>query len=266
MLSWMHRFAAILSVLAVLLVIPASPSDDEDSTPPIEVDKTERAEVRLVLLDTVVVDAAGDPVAGLERDDFELRIKGEAFSPAILETRCELPGDEPLEAQAAVQRTEPRRIVLLFDYLHLPMLAREESLATAMRMVKEGIAEDDEVMIAALTGGLRVEQPFTSDKRDVLSSLKRMRKDVSLWNGNFYHSSETGFVRGITSLFDVLASASTGPKAVVLYSAMQDVPLDFEFERIAAIAAVSRSALYTVDPRGLLPGDLEMDRPAGRPG
>ena len=262
----MHRLFTLLSVLAVLLAAPASRSDEQDSTPPIQVDKTERAEVRLVLLDTVVLDGKGDPVAGLEREDFELRVKGEAFSPAILEARCELPGDQPLEAQAAVKRTEPRRIVLLFDYLHLPMLAREESLATAMRMVEEGIAEDDEVMIAALTGGLRVELPFTSDKHDVLSSLKRMRKDVSLWNGNFYHSSETGFVRGITSLLDVLASASVGPKAVVLYSAMQDVPLDFEFERIAAIAAVSRSALYTVDPRGLQPGDLEMDRPAGRPG
>ncbi len=107
-------------------------------------------------------------------------------------------------------------------------------------------------MVAALTGGLRIEQPFTTDADVVLASLKRMQKDISLWNGNFAHTNEFGFVRSVTALFDVLASASVGPKAVVLYSAMQDVPMDDQFERIAAIAATSRSALYTVNPYGLV--------------
>jgi VWFA-related protein len=253
----MHRFAFMLLAIAVFPAFPASPAPDEDPTPPVKVDKTERAEVRLVLLDTVVVDSDGEPVAGLVRDDFELRVKGEAFTPAVLETRCDLSEDDPVQTADAVEKKEPRRIVLAFDYLHLPMTSRERSLGTAMKMVEEGIADDDEVMIAALTGGLRIEQPFTTDKREVLGSLKRMQKDVSLWNGNFRHTSETGFVRGITSLFDVLGSVSVGPKAVVLYSEMQDVPLDLEFENIAAVAAVSRSALYTVDPRGFEPPDVD---------
>ncbi len=121
-------------------------------------------------------------------------------------------------------------------------------------------------MVAALTGGLRIEQPFTTDARKVLASLKRMQKDISLWNGNFSHTNEFGFVRGVESLFDVLATAVVGPKAVVLYSAMQDVPLDNQFERIAAIAAASRCALYTVDPYGLVTPDLRLASRRGPPG
>jgi hypothetical protein len=42
-----------------------------------------------------------------------------------------------------------------------------------------------------------------------------------------------------------------GPKAVVLYSGMLDVPLELQFEKLAAVASVSRCSLYPVDVRGL---------------
>ena len=262
----MHRFLLTVLVLGLLGIVPGSHARDEDPRPPVPIEKTEHAEVRLVLLDTVVVDGDGQPVPGLVRDDFEIRLKGEAFTPAILETRCELAEEESLQAVAAVKKQEPRRIVLLFDYLHLPMMPREDSLDSAKRFVRKGLTEGDEVMVAALTGGLRIEQPFTSDADELLNSLRRMQKDISLWNGNFAHQTETGFVRGITSLFDVLASASVGPKAVVFYSMLQDVPLDLEFEKIAAVAAVSRTAMYTVDPRGFRPPDVSQERRRDGPG
>ncbi len=240
----------------------------EQDTPPVEIDKTERAEVRLVLLDTVVVDTDGYPVAGLQKEDFEIRYGGEILAPDVLETRCE-PTEEGV--RSAEGRNEPRRLILAFDYLHLPQFHREWALETAMEMIEESGMAGDEVLVAALTGGLRIEQPFTDRPQAVLATLKRMQRDVSLWNGNFAHANEFGFVRSVTTLFDVLARASTGPKAVVLYSAMGDVPLDTQFERIAAVAATSRAALYTVDPYGLKPPDLDFDlgpgaAPAAAPG
>ena len=51
---------------------------------------------------------------------------------------------------------------------------------------------------------------------------------------------------------------------MVFYSAMQDVPLDYQFEQIAAIAAASRTAMYTVDPYGLFAPDISSR--GGRPG
>jgi hypothetical protein len=73
---------------------------------------------------------------------------------------------------------------------------------------------------------------------------------------------ESGFVDGLASLFDV-AGTFPGPKAVVLYSAMKDVPLEEQFRQLAAQAAASRCAVYPVDVRGLadsrVPGTREGD-------
>ncbi len=259
----MRKITFVLTVLWLAAAGAVSRAQDTESTPPVRVDKIERAEVRLVLLDVIVIDSDGNPVPGLEREDFEIRHGGEVVSPDVLETRCE---PEPIQRMTADRAMPPRRLVLLFDYLHLPTLEREWALDTAIQMIREERTEGDEVMVAALTGGLRIEQPFTTDARKVLASLKRMQKDISLWNGNFSHANEFGFVRGVESLFDVLATVSVGPKAVVLYSAMQDVPLDNQFERIAAIAAASRCALYTVDPYGLVTPDLRLDSRRGPPG
>jgi hypothetical protein len=77
-----------------------------------------------------------------------------------------------------------------------------------------------------------------------------MQYDPSLFAGNFDHMSEEGFVRGMTTLFDVAATIPR-PKAVLLYSSMRDVPLDEQFRKLAAMAAASRSVVYPVDVRGL---------------
>ena len=259
----MRGIGVILTVLWLAAAFVPSQAQDEESTPPVPIDKTERAEVRLVLLDTIVIDSNGDPVAGLGQEDFEIHHGGEIISPDVLETRCE---SEAQQQQMAAGTGSPRRLILAFDYLHLPMLQREWALETARWMVRKGRTAGDEVMVAALTGGLRIEQPFTSDPDVVVASLKRMQKDISLWNGNFAHANEFGFVRSVTALFDVLGSASVGPKAVVLYSAMQDVPMDYQFEHIAAIAASSRCALYTVDPYGLSPPIVRPGRRSALPG
>jgi len=42
-----------------------------------------------------------------------------------------------------------------------------------------------------------------------------------------------------------------GPKAVMLYSGMTDVPLDLQFEELAAVASASRCSIYPVDAWGL---------------
>ena len=108
----------------------------------------------------------------------------------------------------------------------------------------------DEVMVVALNGGLRVERTFTDDTEAVFRSLRRMEYDVTLWNGYFEHVNEYGFVDSLSGLFDVLGTVS-GRKAVVLYSAMEDAPLELQFQELAAIASVSRCSVYPVDVRGL---------------
>ena len=117
-------------------------------------------------------------------------------------------------------------------------------------MVRREDIDGFRLMLVALTGAVRVEHPLTDDGDAVLASLDRMQNDPTLAVPDFYHQNAFVFLRGLTALFDLLGS-KPGNKAVVLFSAMEDVPLDKQFERIAATAAASRCAIYPVDVRGL---------------
>jgi VWFA-related protein len=248
----------VLALLACVLAGQAFPSEPE---PPRSV-TTERATVRLMLLDVLVVDGKGATVSDLTADDFEILAGGELVEVDTLDLDCPTgPTAEPETVSRASKRealappdgagpADPRRIVLALDYLHLGPTERELVFDQAREMVINGAAAGDEVMVVALTGGLRIEQGFRADSEETLRTLKRMRYDVSLWNGNFTHLSERGFVGAMTTLFDVLGTVAE-PKAVVFYSSMTDVPLDLEFRRLAAVAAASRCSLYPVDLRGL---------------
>ena len=250
--------------LAFLLLASAAPpvavaADVAPVAPPIEADLVEEVNVRLVLLDVVVVDRDGRTIADLTKDDFEIVVAGKAGEIDSLDVDCRAGGTaDPRGVSKPGNRDVPdspaggRRIVFAVDYMHLGNLARTEVLDHARRLVIEGGTAGDEIMVAALTGTLRIEQPFTADTDRTLRTLKRMQYDVSLWNGHFGHMNETSWVRGIDALLDVVGTVD-GRKAVVLYSAMGDVPLDSQFAKIAAAAATSRCAFYPVDANGLLP-------------
>ncbi|HXV77047.1 MAG TPA: hypothetical protein VD788_12090, partial [Candidatus Polarisedimenticolaceae bacterium] len=207
--------------IALLLAAPPSAQDRPREPEPLEVEVDERATVRLVLVDTVVVDSAGRTVPDLTIDDFEVFALGRPVEVDTLDVDCPVGAvDDPAPMRLAAKRPslpateQPRRIVLAFDYLHLGALEREEAIDQAQHLLKNGAARGDEVMVAALNGGLRIEQTFTADAETAFLSLRRMQYDVTLWNGNFEHINEYGFVEGLTGLFDVLGTVP-GPKAVV---------------------------------------------------
>jgi VWFA-related protein len=241
----------------------------QQSQEPIDLGTEERTTVRLVLIDTVVIDEQGRTVADLTIDDFVVRALGRPVEIDTLDVDCSagaLPEPSVVGRNKQRESLPPtdgtRRIAMVFDYLHFSRGEREEALRQARELLEGGGTGSDEVMLAALTGGLRVEQPFTEDRGALLDSLRRMQYDVTLWNGYFTHVNEFGFIDGLTGLFDVLGTVP-GPKAVVLFSGMLDVPLELQFQQLAAVATVSRCSVYPVDVRGLTTPDIMItdDRP-----
>ena len=245
-------FVALLGLAVGLASLAQDP-------PPRLVDQVERATVRLVILDAVVVDRDGRPVPDLARDDFEIAAAGEPRAIDTFDVDCRVAEAEPGRGVASVP--EPRRLVIAVDYEHIHRDLLFPALDRVKRFVRERKANDEQVMVVALTGGLRVEQAFTTDFEEAARTIQRMQYDVSLWNGNFSHMSEDGFVGSLTALLDVLGTIAA-PKSVVLFSGMEDVPLDLEFERLAALAATSRTAFYPVDVLGL-PDELMLARYRG---
>jgi len=276
----MGRLLLRLALVVSLLGVTAAAAQTEDSsgsvaqapappTAPLASDTVERATVRLVILDVVVVDKQGRTVPELTVDDFEILARGKPVDVDTLDVACSNGAtDEPDAVRWATKREPPRstdsgrKIVLALDYLHLPFAHRVDALEQARAMIENGLAPEDRIMVAALTGGLRVEQPFTTSHDEVRKTLRRMEFDISLWKESFSHQTERGFLRGMTALFDVLGTVP-GPKAVVMFSAMTDTPLDLEFTELAAIASNSRCSLYPVDTRGLTAPTKDI---AGTPG
>ena len=230
----------------------------QDDTAAIESEATEKVEVALVLVETLVLDAAGRTVPGMTRDEFLLAVDGKAVEIDTFDAIC--PGGAQADPKAVaagaardvVAAPGGRRVVLAFDYLHNLGPLRQELLDGARAMIELDMAEGDELMIVALTGGLRVEQRFTADKSVLLEALERMEKDVTLWAQEFDPLTERSFFEGIATLLTVLGETE-GPKAVVLYSAY-DGPSDTNdlwYQDVAQRAGAVRASLYPMDANGL---------------
>jgi VWFA-related protein len=259
-MSRARRFALMVAaaICTGLVVATASPSSDDVRPEPLPTDKVEEVEVRIMILDAVVLDRDGNPVSDLGIDDFELIVDGRFVPVATLDVACPTrdaatagaarPGGAPLPAA-------PAKIVLAFDYLHLDRLQRVDALEQVKGLIEHEAHGSLDTMLIALTGGVRIEQPFTDDDERILAALDRMQHDPSLCVPEFRHENEFVFIDGLVAMIDFLGR-EPGPKAVVLYSAMEDVPLDTQFRRVAAVASASRVSIYPVDVRGLATMEL----------
>jgi VWFA-related protein len=230
---------------------------------PLKLGLEERAEVELISVNAFVVDGDGRTVPGLTLDDFEMKLDGKRIRPAALDVYCSLGAlDEPRARTVVPSGPDPRRLILALDYQHLSPLQRLEVLERARDTLVRRMAPTDEIMIVALTSGLRVLSQFSSNRAELLAVLDRMQNDKGLYAGNFFHPDETGFVDAFTVLLELVGSVA-GPKALILFSAMEDVPLETQFRRLASFAASAKVTIYPVDVRGLV-GARRQHRGAGR--
>ncbi|MCP3979271.1 MAG: hypothetical protein GY716_08085 [bacterium] len=251
----LDRVVLLLAALVAAVAVVA-----EEPTDPLRTNVTEEIRVRLVILDAVVLDSDGRTVDGLGAEDFEIRVAGRPVEVDTLDVDCSAGSlGEPVPVSRVARREalpapeNGRRIVLAFDYPHMHQLTRTEVLVMARDMVRHVTQPGDEVMLVALTGGLRIEQDFDDDPQTTFAALKRMEYDISLWQPSFEHTTELGFFASLEALVDLLG-VMPGPKGVVLFS---NIPgsadqWDAPFAELSARAAASRVVFYPVHAAGLL--------------
>jgi len=246
---------------------------------PVKSDVAEHVEVRLVTIDVIALDKDDRTVPGLGKESFRLFADGKETPIDTVDAYCgDAPEAEPQSKALGAWATPPdlpnetRRVVLAFDYLHLPYVICPDVTydprqprsclmhTQALQAYQAAIAarpeiHDEEIMVVALTGGLRVEQPFTRDRKAVVEALRRMEYDVTLWNGSFQQTTELGFFRGLEALTTLLR-ATPGPKSVVLLTAGAGPSngYDVEFARLATTAGDAQVRFYPVDCRGVFAG------------
>lgn len=250
--------------LSLLLVAnsPAQQAGPEQA--PLRVDKVEKISVRLVTLDVLVVDHDNTTVQGLKRDDFRLTVDGKDTQIDTVDEYC-LAGaqDEPQSTrkeggwrEAPDLSEGTRKIAFVFDYLHLSTsnLYHTKALESLHDVLGQKEVADEEQMVVALTGSVRIEQPLTRDRKEVIRTLEKMEYDVTLFAGHFEHQSEKPFFEGMKAIIIVLSQVP-GPKALVLFTAGDGpgIRYDRNFHELATLAAEARVSIYPVDARGLFP-------------
>ena len=182
----MKKFVPVLIFLS-LLVAPATLLAQDAPSEPKDSGVKEDVTVTLVQVDAVVMNKKGQTVPDLTKDDFELRIGDQVLDVDTMDVFCPIGAtDDPLpikgkKAPAMIGPGVKRKIVMAFDYYFLEHTVRAPMLEAAASMIDAFKPDEEEVMIVALAWGVRVEQRFTSDKRQLLATLQRMEHDKTLW-------------------------------------------------------------------------------------
>ncbi len=267
--AWSSLVAAaiVLAPASVLWAQQQKPdaeaAETTEPSEPIETDLLEEVDVQLILIDAVIMDNDFNTVPDLKREDFKLYIDGRKTPIHSLDISCPEQAlvdpkgnwDEKGWRPPPVDGDEPlRKIILAFDYAHIkrhPIVI--EQARNAVEKLHTG---NEEQMILTLSNGIRVEQPWTRDHRDMLATLDRMLEDPKLYAGNHSNLTEWPAFERIMNVLDIMQTME-GRKILVLFSG----PFNFDgfthdpaFRRISAMAARSRTQIYPVDTSGLTTG------------
>lgn len=147
--------------LLALLLLAASGSPAQDARFADEMD------VEVVNLDVNVVGEDGAAVSDLTVEDF-----------AVLDD------DQPVRVthfgpsrQAEAEAEAPLHLVLLFDDAEIEPADRGAALARVRMQLDRLLGAADRVLVARQGAGLRIEQPFTSDRALVEDALQRLERN-----------------------------------------------------------------------------------------
>ncbi len=153
------HLAAIILVSAVFATAQEKPPTDRVFIDSVRVD--------VVNVEVFVVDRQGRPVYGLEREDFQLIVKGRPMEISNFyaprspdEARAE---PETLALEVVKVGPPPRHIVVFVDHTNLLPGRSQEVMASLRTLIEERLAEGDRIMIAAYDARVEILSDFGDD-------------------------------------------------------------------------------------------------------
>jgi VWFA-related protein len=143
----------------------------------------ESIEVRVTNLDVVVTDRSGKPVTGLTREDFEIYEDGklqpltnfyeirDTSEARAIRRDDGVVAPAPPDVPADVRR---RRVLFFIDNYSIETFRRTEVTKGIDRFLERLLQPGDEAAVATWNRGLKLRQPFTSDRAAVQAAIRAL--------------------------------------------------------------------------------------------
>jgi VWFA-related protein len=183
---------SLLALAAGLALLGAARAQTAQEAPPGTTTYLDTLDVRVVNVDVLVLDAAGSPVTGLTRADFEIAEDGRqveitnfaAFEEDAAETVADesamLEGETPKPASPAATTAPAATWVVYVDQSRLERGPRNRILREVRKFLEKNLVPGDRAMAATFDGqSLKVLSPISTDPAPALAALKALEKSAS---------------------------------------------------------------------------------------
>lgn len=158
------------------LAAQAQPPSRDGEEPPIF---SEQIRVEVVEVEVIVTDRDGEPIHGLARGDFAVRVDGEPAEVTnfyVAGAAAGRPGSTPATVEEGISPFDQRlRLAILVDLPTLPFGRARQVLDDVAAATVETLHDGDQVLVAALGHNLEVVQPFTEDRAAAATALRGAR-------------------------------------------------------------------------------------------
>jgi VWFA-related protein len=141
--------------------------------------------VQYVLVPVVVIDKAGNPVAGLKKEDFRLQENGKdqviSSLEEIVPVATPLPSgpakskDEATN-EAAIENNAPRRLTIIaIDFVNTPFSDQARARQQVVAFLAKSLEPDSLYQVVAVeNNGLRVLHDYTQSSEDLIATVKKL--------------------------------------------------------------------------------------------
>ena len=205
------RACTLLVVAAAVVWTSLASSSQEQEQAPQEPPRF-RAEVAAVLVDVLVLDEAGRPVAGLNQKDFHVledevlqQIQNfEVIDWSSYVGRTAPQGEPTASEPGAVLNAFPRRFIFIINRQNARTRFIRRAKIALESFVVESMADEDEALVLDMGLTTKVLQQFKDSKQETIQTIKK----ISLLEADLYRG--TGSDIGTRNVYDTLESLGQG--------------------------------------------------------